>query len=376
MSADDEKAIYTKRLNKLGAALGEAGLQALALNPGPSLTYFTGLQFLLGERPVVALFTPEATPALVLPQLEAGKLEELPYEVRPFTYGEDPDMWGAVFKDAMQAAGLSAGRIGVEPGVLRFLELSLLQAAAPQAQFVPADEAISALRLCKDADELAAMREAAGIAQRALEATLPLVKLGMSEQELANELVVQLLRAGSGPKLPFSPIVAAGPNSADPHAFPTTRPLASGELLLIDWGASYKGYFSDITRVFALGEVEAELVKIHQITAQANAAGRAAARPGVSCGEVDHAARQVIEKAGYGEYFTHRTGHGLGIEIHEPPFIRGGNPMLLQPGMTFTIEPGIYLPGRGGVRVEDDVVVTSDGLESLTDLSRELIQVG
>jgi Xaa-Pro dipeptidase len=146
--------------------------------------------------------------------------------------------------------------------------------------------------------------------------------------------------------------------------------------LLIDYGASVNGYASDITRTFAIGTLSPELAQVHEIVQAANAAGRAAAGPGVSCQEVDRAARRVIEDAGYGEYFIHRTGHGLGLETHEPPYMVEGNARRLQVGMTFTVEPGIYLPGRGGVRVEDDVVITEEGCESLTTLARDLKIVG
>jgi Xaa-Pro dipeptidase len=147
-------------------------------------------------------------------------------------------------------------------------------------------------------------------------------------------------------------------------------------MLVIDWGASYNGYISDITRTFAVGEVESEMEQIATIVLQANTAGRLAIRPGVPAGEVDQAARSVIEAAGYGRFFTHRTGHGLGMEGHEEPYIRSGSDLPLAAGMTFTIEPGIYLPDRNGVRIEDDVVVTEQGMESLTDLPRELKRLG
>ena len=205
---------------------------------------------------------------------------------------------------------------------------------------------------------------------------LPLIKIGMSEKEVAAELVLQIFRRGSGVELPFQPIVATGPNSANPHAFPTERKLAKGDLLVIDWGANVDGYFSDLTRTFGVGEVNAEQEKLHSTVQEANTAALETAKPGVTCGDVDKAAREVIEKAGYGEYFVHRTGHGLGMEGHEEPYIRAGNPMPLEPGMTFTIEPGIYVPGENGVRVEDDVVVTEEGLLSLSDMSRGLRIVG
>jgi Xaa-Pro dipeptidase len=255
---------------------------------------------------------------------------------------------------------------------MRVLELRLMEAGAPAARFESAEEAVAALRMSKDEGELSAMRKAVEIAQNALLATLPAVRAGVTEREIAAELTLQLLRHGSDPEMPFAPIVSGGPNSANPHASPSDRPLQRGDLLVIDWGAAYHGYFSDLTRTFAIGQPESELRRIAQLTLEANAAGRAACKPGVTAGEVDAAARQVIEAAGYGKWFFHRTGHGLGMEGHEDPYIRAGNPLVLKPGMTFTIEPGIYLTGRNGVRIEDNMVITESGAESLSDLPREL----
>lgn len=198
----------------------------------------------------------------------------------------------------------------------------------------------------------------------------------MTEKELASELTLQLLRNGSEPEMAFSPIVSAGLNSANPHATPGSRPLQAGDLLVIDWGAVVDGYISDLTRTFAVGEIDAEYRQIHHIVQEANAAGRAAGKPGEPCARVDNAARQVIDTAGYGKYFTHRTGHGIGMEGHEDPYMRGDNLELLQPGMTYTVEPGIYLPGRNGVRIEDDILVTATGSESLSDMPRELMVLG
>ena len=157
------------------------------------------------------------------------------------------------------------------------------------------------------------------------------------------------------------------------HHTPGDEPIQTGEPIVIDCGAVYGGYAADITRTFSIGELEPEMARIYEIVKAANAAGRAKAGPGVPAGAVDQAARAVIEEAGYGEYFTHRTGHGLGLEVHEPPYIVAGNQRMLEPGMTFTVEPVIYLPGRGGVRIEDDVVVTAEGSESLTSYPRDPI---
>jgi Xaa-Pro dipeptidase len=368
--------IYTIRQQRLSAALKAADLDALALNPGPSLVYLTGLHFHLMERPVVALFTPDAPPVIVLPELEGAKVQALPYPARAFSYGEDPAGWAAVFSQAIHAAEVNAGRLAVEPTRLRVLELRLLEAGTSQAQFVSGEETLAGLRMQKDENEIAWMQKAVQIAQVALQATLPAVRVGVTERELAAELTLQMLRAGCEPELPFAPIVAAGPNSANPHAVPSERALANGDLLLFDWGAIYEGYISDLTRTFAIGEVDPELKRIAAIVAEANAAGRAAAGPGVTAGQVDTAAREVIVQAGYGPQFFHRLGHGIGMEGHEAPYIRGGSDLVLQAGMTFTIEPGIYLTGRGGVRIEDNVAITAGGAACLSDLPRELIVLG
>lgn len=364
------------RLDKLTASLRARNLDAVILNPGPTLKYLTGLNFHLMERPVVLLVAPNRDPVIVLPELELPKVNLFPYKVQAFAYGENPSEWDDVFRRAAQALGLDGKRIGVEPRQLRLLEFRHVKAGAPEADYPDASEVLAGLRVKKDKEEVEAMRRAVKIAQDALEATIPLIKMGMAERELASELVMQLLRHGSESEMPFAPIVSAGSNSANPHASPTERKLQPGDLLVVDWGAAYNGYISDLTRTFAVGEVDAEYAKIHKIVQEANAAGREAARPGVPCANVDKAARDVIEKAGYGKYFTHRTGHGIGMEGHEEPYMRGDNMQLLEPGMAFTIEPGIYLTDRNGVRIEDNMVIAERGAESLSNMPREMRVVG
>jgi Xaa-Pro dipeptidase len=364
------------RFDKLNASLQTSDLEAVILNPGPTLTHLTGLHFHLMERPVVLLFAKDQIPALVMPELELQKVASLPYKLQIFAYSENPSEWGDVFRQATQSLGLDGKRVGVEPRQLRLLEFRYVRNSAPEADYPDASDVLSGLRLRKDKLEVDAMRRAVQIAQDALEATIPLIKIGMAEKELSSELVMQLLKYGSEPEMPFAPIVSGGPNSANPHASPTERKLQAGDLLVVDWGATYDGYISDLTRTFAVGAVDDEYKKIHQIVQDANAAGRGAAKPGVPCANVDKAARDVIEMAGYGIYFTHRTGHGIGMEGHEEPYMRGDNMQLLEPGMAFTVEPGIYLPNRNGVRIEDNVVISEDGADVLSDMPREIRVVG
>jgi Xaa-Pro dipeptidase len=364
------------RMQRLVEQMGASGIDCVALVPGPNMTYLTGLDFHLSERPVIAFFPASGQPALLVPALEAVKAEQAPqteaWQVFAYTDEEGPD--GAC-GGACTTLELAGQRLAVEHLTMRVLEMEMVQRESPGVEVVPAESLLSRLRVIKDTDELARMRRAVAIAEEALTRTLSQVRAGMTEQQVAAELMVNLLREGSQ-GVPFPPLVQSGPNSASPHGATSSRRLKSGDLLLIDFGALADGYISDITRTFAVGALDPELAKVHEIVQAANAAGRAAAGPEVSCQDLDRGVRQVIEQAGYGAYFIHRTGHGIGLEVHEPPYIVAGNDRTLATGMTFTIEPGIYLPGRGGVRVEDDVVITEDGCESLTTYERRLQVVG
>lgn len=363
------------RLKKLYTSIEQQGLAGVAVNAGASLTYLTGLHFHLMERPVVMVFVPGREPTIILPELEQAKLDHLSYPVRAYSYGENPQAWPETFKQALEGLAVKGARFGVEPRQLRLLEYTYLRGAAA-AEYVDGSGIFAALRARKDAEEIAAMRKAVQIAEQALEATLPMARIGVSEKEIASELFIQLMQQGSDTALPFSPIVGAGPNGANPHSTPSDRALCEGDLLIVDWGASYNGYVSDLTRTFAVGKIDAQAEAIHNTVQSANQAGRRAGRPGVPCAEVDRAARGVIEDAGFGKFFSHRTGHGIGMECHEDPYIHGQNEQLLEEGNAYTVEPGIYLAGINGVRIEDDVVVTADGAESLSTMTREIRVIG
>jgi Xaa-Pro dipeptidase len=364
------------RLEQLIQSLESASLDGMVINPGPSQSYLLGVRFYLFERPIVLMVAAGHPPALVLPALEVTKALSAPVPLELFPYQDNPATWPDAFQKASRFLGWDqkqGTKIGVEVDRLRLLEARYLEAALPQAKLVDKNP-VMWMRMHKDEEELAMMRKAIQIAEAGLTAAIPLMKIGMTELELSAEIGFQTTRAGS--EVPGNPMVAAGPNGANPHASVSERPLQDGDLLVIDFGAMYGGYCADLTRTFAVGEPLQEYAHIHQITLAANTAGRSAARPGIPAGEVDRAARAIIENAGYGPYFTHRTGHGLGSEPHEEPYIFGENPLILEPGMVFTVEPGIYLPGRAGARVEDDLVITANGAESLSTMPRELIVVG
>jgi len=372
--------MHLTRLHRLQAALTQVNLDCVAAIAGANLYYLTGLFFHPSERPVVGFFPASGDPVIVASILEETKItSHAAYPIHPFCY-DDVSGPAAAFTQAALAlaSGATGGalRLGVEFGRMRVMELRWIEDAFAPATAEPAEPVFAKLRMTKDQAELAHMRQAAVIAERALAATLPAVRPGMTEHEVSAELVAQLARAGSDADLPFTPIVASGQNAALPHGKVTDRRLQRGDMLVVDWGATSQGYRSDLTRTFAIGPVEPELRKIYDVVRAANAAAKAATRPGVTCAGVDAAARRIIVEAGYGACFTHRVGHGIGLEGHEDPSVHGGNQLVLEAGMTFTIEPGIYLPGRGGVRIEDDVVVTATGCDSLTTYPREWHEIG
>ena len=364
---------FDDRLRQLKAQLTAAGADFLALVPGPNLTYFTGLRMHLSERPIVALLPAgDAPPILIAPSFEVGKASTaLPW--RAYGYA-DGTPYQAAFDAAANECDLHGKTIAVEPLGMRMLEWTLLSGSVRQLKHIFATDVIAPLRMVKNAAEVAKIRQAIALAELAFTQTLAQIRPGMTEREVAGLLMSHLLRAGAQTLL-FEPLVQAGPNAANPHAHAGDRPLQRGDLVVIDFGAVVDGYGSDITRTIAIGEPDAELRAVYEVVKAANAAGQAAARPGATGEAVDRAARAVIASAGYGSYFTHRTGHGLGLEGHEPPYMVQGDTTPLQPGMTFTVEPGIYLAGKGGVRIEDDVLITNEGSESLTTLSRELIVI-
>ena len=364
--------MYKKRIENLINHLENDQIDIIALNAGRSLSYFTGLNFHKSERPAILLIGARKAPAFIYPEFEHEKVDNATFDIMSFSYTENPSTWKNTFKKALQYLNGHQSTVGVEPTSMRFLETNLIQQASRDIRFASAAHIISDLRMIKDNEEILAIRQAIQIAQIALENTIPSIKAGTTEQEIANELVINLLRNGSEPDLPFDPIIASGPNSASPHTVPGNRKLEEGDLVVIDWGARKNGYISDITRTFAIGNVDEELFTIYDAVKKANETARRILPSNYISEKIDFAARDIIQASGYGDFFTHRTGHGIGLEAHEEPYINAGNTMQIIPGMSFTIEPGIYLPGKGGVRIEDDIVASDDELTTLTSLNRDL----
>lgn len=366
--------IYADRLARL-RPLFDTGIDAIAIVPGANMVYFAGLEFHLSERPTIGLITPDGDGVrfnIIVPFLESPKLD-----ARPDLRGErfawtDTDWYEGTFARALDILGLRGKTIGVDGMTMRVSEWLAFLAIDPALQIRPVEKDLVRIRAIKSPVEVAAMREAIQISERALARLMSEIEPGVSETAIAARLSILCAEEGAHGDA-FAPLVQSGENSANPHGFATARVVREGEFLLIDYGARYDGYPADITRTFCLGTPTDEMRRLYDAVLRGNEAARAIARPGVKMGDVDKAARDVIEAAGYGEYFTHRTGHGLGLEGHEPsPQIAPGVEDVLEPGMMFTIEPGVYVPGVGGVRIEDNVLVTADGLDVLTSYPRQL----
>jgi Xaa-Pro dipeptidase len=360
------------RIDQVSELMKTNHLDAMALNAGVDLTYFCGLQFHLSERPVVLIISPNSEPILIHPELESEKVKNALISIKSIPYGEDQSQWIKCFIRAFKDLNLEKKKVGVSPTTMRFLELELMRKASPDSFFVSAEKLLTSIRVQKNPVEISSIKKAVEIAEISLRKTLPFIIIGKTEKEIANELTLQLLRAGSDTELPFYPIVASGPNSANPHAVPTERKLIAGDFLIIDWGARFNGYASDLTRTFAIGSVQEELNKAALLVEKANQEARIIIQKGVTSHQVDEAARKVISAGGYGNYFIHRTGHGIGLEAHEEPYIQERNQTILEDGMVFTIEPGIYLPGIGGVRIEDNVVIENGKGKTITSFPRKV----
>ncbi|MFV9503693.1 MAG: M24 family metallopeptidase [Oscillochloridaceae bacterium umkhey_bin13] len=366
------------RLERLVAATQAAGLAGLALMPDANLTYLSGLSFHPGKRLTLALIPADGSPpCMVLPALEQSKCEAGSLVAfRYFAWG-DAEGPLAALQAAFAAAfpaGLAGQALAVEYTALRMMELRALETVMPGLITADATALLAGLRMAKDDAELTAITEAVRIVEVALAQTIAQIRPGLTERQLSRICADAIIAAGADSES-FANIVAGGPNGANPHHSNSDRPLQVGDLVIIDCGARWGGYISDITRTVALGEPGDEARLVYELVLLANGAGRAAATTGASGAQIDAAARAVITAGGYGDFFIHRTGHGFGIEGHELPNIVAGSEAPLAPGTTFTVEPGIYLPGKFGVRIEDDLVMESGGARSLTSFPRELIVV-
>jgi Xaa-Pro aminopeptidase len=275
-------------------------------------------------------------------------------------------------RDALAAMLPPASRLGLEAHVVTWAQQRDLERALAGHELVPTDGLVERLRRVKEPGEVARIRAACAIADDALAALLPTLADGPTERDFALDLEVEMRRRGASGNS-FDPIIASGPNAAMPHARPTSRSIERGELVVIDFGCIVDGYCSDMTRTVSVGDPGADARHIWDVVRESQWAGREAVRAGAECAAVDRACRDVIVAAGWGAAFVHGTGHGVGLEIHEAPRVAASARDTLERGSVVTVEPGVYLPGVGGVRIEDTVVVTPDGADPLTEFPKDLV---
>lgn len=367
---------FAARLERVRKAMANSGADVVLVSLGADLPWLTGYWAMPLERLTMLVLPAEAgaMPVLVVPELEAPRVEPVPevFSVRP--WGETENPVDIVASLVLDAAG-PAPEIAVGDRTWATFVLGL-QAVLPGARWRRASVLTGPLRAVKDAAEVEALARVAASADRVaaqlLAGEIPL--LGQSEREVSAEISRRLLAEGHE-AVNFA-IVASGPNAASPHHDATERVIGNNEPVVCDFGGALEGYCSDITRTVFTGPPPAELAHIYEVVAEAQAAGVAAAQPGRPCSEVDRAARAVIEESGYGPYFFHRTGHGIGLEEHEDPYMVTGNEEPLAAGNVFSVEPGIYVPGKWGVRIEDIVAATPAGPERLNQADRVLTIVG
>jgi Xaa-Pro aminopeptidase len=358
---------YTSRQKKLAALLQLSGVEGLLVTHLPNIHYLCGFT---GSAGVLLVLAGEGRPRLIF------------YTDGRYTQQAKEQVKGAKVvigkKTALAevAARMPAldGALGFESEHLSFAAYKQMKELLPKVRLKPVAGAVEQLRTIKDHDEVEQIRAAVLLGSSLFQSALGAIRPGTAESSVAGELEMQA-RNGGAEKMSFDPIVAAGPRSALPHGRASAQPIPDTGFIILDYGVILAGYCSDMTRTVHVGRASQAHRRMYNAVREAQLASIEAVRPGVEAGEVDRAGRQLLKKAGYGAYFTHSTGHGVGIEVHEPPRLAKGQTQILAPGMVITIEPGIYIPEEGGVRIEDMVLVTDSGHEVLTPTTKDLIEL-
>ncbi len=355
---------YEARMMRARAEMAARDVDILLASVGSELPYLTGYTAMPLERLTMAVIPRNEEAVLVVPDLEAPRVEPVPGVFRIQSWGETEDPIAIV---AELVGSADTVMIGDHTWSIFLLAL---QAALPAVRFRSAQPVAEALRVIKEPAEIELLRQAGASADVVAGLLAQHSFAGRTEAQVSRDVAAML--EANGTDVATFAIVASGPNGASPHHESGDRIIQTGDAIVIDFGGTVRGYGSDTTRMFHVGEPSQKYRQVHSVVLAAQQAGVAAVRPGVTAESVDAVTRQVITDAGYGEYFIHRTGHGIGLDGHEDPYIVSGNQQILEPGMTFSIEPGIYLPGEFGVRIEDIVVCTETGAERLNCSPREV----
>jgi len=362
---------FAARRGRLASVLTSAGVGALIVGPGSDLRYLTGYHALALERPTLLVVRADGSARLVAPLLEEARArtEVEDPDVEIATYGELDDPYARV---SAALAGLAQQQVALGDQLWTMFTLAIQQ-REPDLRWRTGSPLIAELRMRKDPSEIAALARVGAAIDRVHLRVPDVLAVGRTEREVADDLAAMIREEHDA--VDFV-IVAGGPNSASPHHEPGERVLRTGDVVVVDIGGTLGGYCSDMTRTYVLGDPPEGFLSAYAALERAQAAGVAAVRPGVTAAEVDAAARAVLEDAGLGAAFLHRTGHGIGLDTHEAPWIVASDGTVLEEDMTFSVEPGFYLTGHAGARIEDIVAVTADGVRSFNEVDRSLRRIG
>lgn len=358
------------KLANLKKYLKQQQLDAALITDPHNIFYLTDFNSDPKERLLAVMVFAEAEPFLICPAMEASDAKAAGWTGEIAGHADTQDAMQVLYETAA-TRNVPLKRIAIEKAHMNVERYDAINHYFQSPEIQSIDGQMNAMRVIKDEAELDILRHAASLADYAIEVAADVMQEGMTEIELMTEIETALKKRGIT-HMSFDTTVLTGPKAASPHGKTGQRKIERGDLVLMDLGVIYEGYCSDITRTLAFGEPSEQAKEVYDIVKRAEQVALDAVRPGVTAAELDGIARKTIEDAGYGEYFTHRLGHGLGISVHEFPSIHGGNNMPLEAGMVFTIEPGIYVADQVGVRIEDDLVVTENGYEVLTKYPKEL----
>jgi Xaa-Pro dipeptidase len=358
------------KVQQLQNYLKEQSIDAAFITNPDNVFYVSGFKSNPHERLLGVMVFQEADPFLICPQMEIPDAKNAGWSGEVVGHADTDNAMEILHRTA-SSRGAALQKLAIEKSHMTVDRYDALISLFGNLEFVQLDDKVNAMRVVKDEAELQVLREAAALADYAIEVGTKAIKEGITEIEVMTEIELALKKRGVT-HMSFDTTVLSGPKAASPHGKTGDRKIQKGDLVLFDLGVVHKGYCSDITRTVAFGEPNEEQRAVYDVVLQAELAAVNAVRPGITAAELDQTARRVIEEAGYGEFFTHRLGHGLGISVHEFPSLHGSNSMKMEAGMVFTIEPGVYVPGKVGVRIEDDVAVTADGIEVLTKFPKEL----
>jgi len=366
------RAMFDARIAAVQSGLEKAGAAGAVFGLSSSLRYLVGFSDEPGERALLLVVPHSGEPTMIVPALYVDQVEGIdpPATIKSWADGEDPM---SIVRELAEKMTGSSGRVLVDDTLWAMFLLPIREAFRDRA-FGLASEVVTPLRMCKTEDEVAAMRRAGQIADRAFENAVAEPVAGCTELELAGRLEAAMLAHGAD-GIAFETLVASGTNSALPHYRAGGRRVEEGDIVILDYGCRVDGYCSDISRTIVCGEPTAEMEQVHDAVRRGHWAARERVAVGIRAEEVDAAARDTLTSAGYGDRFVHRTGHGIGLDVHEPPYIVAGNNEILKAGMAFSIEPGAYLTGSFGVRIEDVVVVGKNGALAMTNAPQELRRV-